>query len=235
MVAASHASSLTSRFSRGSPFMTPDSSSGSNRKSPNMLLIGALALLLVAAIAGAAWFTFFRSEPYEFKYGFYTPAEAAPELEGAVDQHGKPFRLEDYRGKVVFLYFGYTHCPDACPATLDEFMEAKENLGADAKDVAFVMVTVDPERDTPERLAEYLDFWDPEFYGVSMSQEQTETVSRAWNVDFTYRDKNSQGGYLVDHSVSSYVIDKDGNKRLTYPLGADTETMAKDLEYLLNE
>lgn len=215
--------------------MTPDPASTSNQRSSNRLLIGGLSLLLVLAVIGAGWFLFLRPEPYEFKYGFYEPAEAAPAVQGAVDQHGKPFNIEDYRGKVVFLYFGYTHCPDACPATLDEFMEAKELLGKDADNVAFVMITVDPSRDTPERLAEYLEFWDPEFYGVSMPQEETETVARAWNVDFTYRDKNSQGGYLVDHSVSSYVIDKDGNKRLTYPLGADTETMAKDIEHLLGE
>jgi protein SCO1/2 len=215
--------------------MDTDTSPPVNRKPTNTLLIGGLSLLLVIAVAAAAWFVLFRSDSHEFKYGFYTPAEAAPPFEGAVDQHGDPFRLEDYRGKVVMVYFGYTHCPDACPATLDEFMEVKENLGDKAEDVAFVMVTVDPTRDSPERLAEYLEFWDPEFYGVSMSQENTEVVARSWLINYSYQDKNSQGGYLVDHEVSSFVIDKEGNKRLTYPLGADTATMAKDVEYLLDE
>jgi protein SCO1/2 len=219
----------------GMASMDNDVSPPENRKSSTFPLVAAITLLLVAAVAGGAWFAFLRPDPHEFKYGFYNPAEAAPDFQGAVDQHGNPFSLEDYRGKLVFVYFGYTHCPDACPATLDEFMEVKENLGEDAEDVAFVMVTVDPARDTPERLAEYLDFWDPEFYGVSMSQEDTDAVTRSWIINYSYQDKNSQGGYLVDHEVSSFVIDKDGNKRLTYPLGSDTETMAKDARYLLDE
>lgn len=204
------------------------------RSSPALWIIG-VSVLAVIAIAASAWWFLLRPEPHEFRYGSYDPSDSAPELQGAIDQHGEPFSFSDFRGKVVFVYFGYTHCPDACPATLDEFMEVKENLGDDAKDVAFVMVTVDPSRDSPERMTEYLDFWDPEFYGVSMSQEDTETVTRAWNIYFAYQDKNSQGGYLVDHEVSSFVIDKDGAKRLTYPLGADTEAMASDAEFLLNE
>lgn len=218
--------------------MTSDTSPASRTSSTRNLLIVALGVLAAVAIAGASWFFFFRSDPaYAFNGGFYEPPKPAPELTGAVDQHGKPFRLEDFRGKTVFVYFGYTHCPDACPATLDEFMEVKEQLGDDAENVAFVMVTVDPARDTPERLAEYLSFWDPEFYGVSMPGESTGMLSDAegWNIRYTYREANSQGGYLVDHEVSSYVVDKEGNIRLTYPLGFDTDLMAKDIEHLLGE
>lgn len=199
------------------------------------LLIGVASIVAIIAIAGASWWFFFRAQAHEFTYGFYEPAQPAPELVNAVDQYGEPFSFEQLRGKVVFVYFGYTHCPDACPATLDEFMEVKDNLGDKADDVAFVMVTVDPERDSPERMAEYLEFWDPEFYGVSMPQEETRSVTRKWSVSYSYQDKNSSGGYLVDHEVSSFVIDKDGNKRLTYPLGADTDTMTDDAEYLLEE
>ncbi len=212
---------------------TPETTTG--KKSNRNLLIGAISVVLVIAIAGAAWFFLFRDDPYEFKYGFYEPAEAAPLFEGAVDQHGEPFDMAEHQDKVLFVYFGYTHCPDACPATLDEFMEAKEILGEEADNVEFIMVTVDPERDTPERLAEYLGFWDPEFIGLTMPEEQTEEVARAWQIQYSYQDKNSQGGYLVDHEVSSFVIDTDGNKRLTYPLGADPEIMAQDAEHLLSE
>ncbi|HWV34607.1 MAG TPA: SCO family protein, partial [Thermomicrobiales bacterium] len=210
---------------------TEHSSTAAKSSSPALWIILA-SVVSVVVIAGASWWFLFRSTSHDFRYGHYDPPQAAPALVNAVDQHGQSFSLDDYRGKVVFLYFGYTHCPDACPATLDEFMEVKENLGNKADDVAFVMVTVDPSRDSPERMTEYLDFWDPAFHGVSMSQEDTESVAREWSVFFTYEEKNSRGGYLVDHDVSSYVIDKDGNKRLTYPLGADTTTMAKDAEYL---
>jgi protein SCO1/2 len=197
-----------------------------------LLALGALAIV---AVAVATWFFALREDPYEFHGGFFEPPSAAAELDSAVDQHGEPFRLEDWRGKVVFLYFGYTHCPDACPATLDEFMEVKDELGAEAEDVAFVFVTVDPSRDTPERMTEYLGFWDPEFYGLSMPEEETQQVARAWNILYTYREANSQGGYLVDHETSSFVVDKEGNLRLTYPLGFDSEKMAEDIQYLLDE
>lgn len=216
--------------------MTSDSPPSSANNSTRNLLIAAFSVLAVLAIAGASWFFFLRSESaYAFHGGFYEPPKPAPLLQGAVDQHGDPFRLEDYRGKLVFVYFGYTHCPDACPATLDEFMEVKELLGEDAKDVAFVMITVDPARDTPERLAGFLEFWDPGFYGVSMPEAETEAVAGAWNMRYSYRDASSQGGYLVDHDVSSFVIDKEGNIRLIYPLGFDTGLMAEDAEYLLSE
>lgn len=215
--------------------MSTEFSTRSDRRSSTVLWAVVVSVVAIVAIAGASWWFLFRSQPHEFKYGNYNPAQPAPALVDAVDQHGDSFSFDDFRDKVVFVYFGYTHCPDACPATLDEFMEVKDNLGDKADDVAFVMVTVDPTRDSPERMTEYLDFWDPEFYGVSMSQEDTDKVAREWSVYFNYREKNSAGGYLVDHEVSSFVIDKDGNKRLTYPLGADTETMADDAEYLLQE
>lgn len=204
------------------------------RRSPAGLWI-AVSVVAIIAIAGASWWFLFRPQPYEFKYGFYEPAQAAPELSDAVDQHGQPFSFSEHEGKVIFVYFGYTHCPDACPATLDEFMEVKEELGDKADDVEFVMITVDPSRDTPERLTEYLDFWDPEFYGVSMPQDETDQIARDWAVTFSYEEKNSRGGYMVNHEVSSFVIDKEGNKRLTYPLGSDPSTMSKDVEYLLKE
>lgn len=215
--------------------MSTDSPTTSPSSSSRTLVLAAVGVLAAVAVAIAVWFFAFREDPYEFHGGFYQPPNAAAELTNAVDQHGEPFRLEDWRGKVVFIYFGYTHCPDACPATLSEFMEVKDALGADADDVAFVMVTVDPERDTPERMAEYLEFWDPEFYGVSMPEEDTQRVARAWNVLYTYRDANSQGGYMVDHETSSYVVDTEGNLRLTYPLGFDPEKMAEDVEHLLDD
>lgn len=208
--------------------------SAPSTSSRTFLLAGA-GLVAVVIVALAAWYFFLRDEPYEFHGGFYEPPTAAAPFTNATDQHGNPFNLEDFEGKVVFLYFGYTHCPDACPATLDSFMEVKEILGADAENVEFVFVTVDPERDTPERITEYLEFWDPEFYGVSMPEDDTLATARGWNIFYTYREANSQGGYMVDHQTSSFVVDKNGNLRLTYPLGFDSAKMAEDAEHLLDQ
>ncbi len=202
--------------------------------SQRILLLG-VSLLAVAAIAGASWFFWLRPEPYAFKGGYYDPPKPAASLGGVVDQHGKPFSLEAQRGKVVMLYFGYTHCPDFCPATLREFMEVKEKLGGDADQVVFAMVTVDPERDTPARLAEYMDFFDPAFLGLSMPPEETQTVARDWNVSYTKREVDSATGYLVDHYTASFVVDKAGNLRLTYPLGTDTDDMTSDVQHLIDE
>ena len=205
-----------------------------NKYSQRLLLLG-ISLVAVVAVAGFSWFFWLRPQPYEFHGGFYNPPNPAASLGDVVDQHGKPFSLADQRGKVVMLYFGYTHCPDACPATLNEFMEVKEHLGNRANDVVFAMVTVDPERDTPQRLTEYLDFFDPSFLGLSTTPDQTPTVARDWNVSYAKREVNSATGYLVDHSTSAFVVDKAGNLRLTYPLDFNTKDMAADVEHLLDE
>jgi protein SCO1/2 len=205
-----------------------------NRNSRSLLLLG-ISLVAVVAVAGFSWFFWLRPEPYEFKGGFYNPPNPAASLGDVVDQNGQPFSLEAQRGKVVMLYFGYTHCPDACPATLNEFMEVKERLGDDADQVVFAMVTVDPERDTPERLAEYLDFFDSSFYGLSTNADETRTVARDWNVTYQKREVDSATGYLVDHATSSYVVDQQGNLRLTYPVGFDTGDMTSDIEHLIDE
>lgn len=203
-----------------------------------IVAIAFTSLAVGQASASAAlpdWLTFWEDDEYEFNGGYYEPPREATPFTGAVDQHGEPFELEDLQGKVVFLYFGYTHCPDACPATLAEWMEVKELLGDDADDVVFAMVTVDPARDTPERMGEYLNFYDPEFYGVSMSEEDTEQVAQDWSILYDLEEPDQTGGYIVNHDVSTYVIDREGKLRLTYPLGFDTELMAEDVEHLLDD
>jgi protein SCO1/2 len=203
-----------------------------------VLIIAFTSLTISQASASAAlpdWLTFWEDDEYEFHGGFYDPPKEAQPLGDAVDQNGEPFSLEEHRGKVVFLYFGYTHCPDACPATLAEWMEMKEILGDEADNVVFAMVTVDPARDTPERLGEYLEFFDPEFYGVSMSEKDTEKMASDWNILYTFDEPDQTGGYLVNHEVSSFVVDQDGMLRLTYPLGFDPGQMAEDVEHLLDE
>lgn len=194
-------------------------------------------LMIGSASASAAlpdWITFWEDDEYEFNGGFYEPPREAHPLIDAVDQHGEPFSFEEHEGKVIFLYFGYTHCPDACPATLSEWMEVEELLGDKADDVVFAMVTVDPARDTPERMGEYLAFWDPTFYGVTMSEEDTKTVMQEWGILYALEEPDQTGDYTVTHDVSTYVIDPDGDLRLTYPLGFDTEMMVEDIEHLLD-
>lgn len=208
------------------------------------LLLAVIAVIVIAgggflAASSASilpnWMEFWKDDTYTYNGGFYDPPREAHELINAVDQNGEPFTLSQFQDKVVFIYFGYTNCPDACPATLAEWREVKAELGDEADDVVFVMVTVDPERDSPERLKEWLGFWDPEFYGVSMSPEDTVELTSQWGVSVSRSDGDSASGYLVNHDVSTYVIGPDGRLYLAYPLGFDPADMAEDVRHLRDD
>ena len=193
------------------------------------LLAASNASMLPAGLA------FWQDEEHTYNGGFYDPPRQAYELIDAVDQNGEPFTLAQFENKVVFIYFGYTYCPDACPATLAEWREVKAELGEDADDVVFVMVTVDPERDSPDRLKEWLGFWDTEFYGVRMSPEDTVALTAQWGISVSRSESDSASGYLVNHDVSTYVISPDGQLLLAYPLGFDPADMAEDVRYLRDQ
>ncbi len=197
------------------------------------LLFGGLTVVLVVIIAVGSWLAFFRTEAYEFKYGFYSPPNPAAPL-NLTDQNGKPFSLEDHKGKVILLYFGYTYCPDFCPATLNDFAKVKDQLGNKADQIEVVMVTVDPERDTPARLKEYLNFYDPSFIGLSGTQDQLKPIERAYGIQ-TSKEEATPGSsnYLVSHSTSLYAIDQQGNLRLTWPYGTVPEDITSDIKHLL--
>lgn len=208
------------------------------------ILVAVLAVIVIvgggfAAVAQSNsapdWLRFWEDDAYEYHGGFYEPPKEAHETINAVDQNGDEFSFAQFEGKTVFVYFGYTYCPDFCPATLAEWREVKASLGEDAEDVEFVMITVDPERDTPERMKEYLDFWDPEFWGVTMSVEDTRQFADDWGIIYSIRDGGSQSGYLVDHDVYSLVIGPAGDIQLTYPLNFNPDDIAEDIRHLKDE
>lgn len=196
-----------------------------------------LALLAVAGIvaAGAIYWATSRSEAYQFNGGEIRPAAQAPALD-LTDQHGEPFSLENEDRPVTLIYFGYTTCPDLCPTTLNDFTIVKDDLGESAATVDFVLVTFDPERDTQERLKEYLNFFDPDFIGLRGDETQTARFLQDYGVTIERVEyPNSSTGYLIDHTALIYVIDKEGRLRLTYPYGADPLLIAEDVRHLVNE
>jgi protein SCO1/2 len=136
---------------------------------------------------------------------------------------------------VVLLYFGYTFCPDVCPTTLYDLTRVKEALGEDSTDIVVAMITVDPERDTPEMLFNYVTTFDPAFIGLSDDIENLESMWSAYGVYRMLNDVESSAGYLVDHTARIYVIDRLGNLRMTFPFGMNWEGMADDLDHLLAE
>ena len=147
------------------------------------------------------------------------------------DHHGTPRTLADFRGKVVLLFFGYVHCPDVCPTTLADMAQAMQLLGDDAKRVQVLFVTVDPERDTTELLANFIPAFNPDFLGLSGDAQATADVTRAFAV--SYQKQPSKTGYNVDHSAGTYLIDPQGGVRLLAPYGQSAQWLAQDIKLLL--
>ena len=166
----------------------------------------------------------------QFKSTDITGAPYGHSLE-LVDHTGKPRRLEDFRGKAVVLFFGFTHCPDICPTTLADISQAIKQLGTDADRVQVLLVSVDPERDTQESLAKYVTAFDPRFLGLRGDLAATKKVAGEFKI---YFEKRKQGdGYTVDHSAQSYVIDPQGRLRLLVRHDRIGQDLAADLRSLL--
>ncbi len=174
-------------------------------------------------------------ESYEFRGGVLEPAKAAPPLD-LTDQFGQPFSLTTAAPKVRLIYFGYTICPDFCPTTLTDFMTVKKELGDEADRVEFLLVSVDPERDSAARLKEYLAFFDPAFVGLRGDTAQTEAIARGYGV-FAQKveQPDSATGYLVDHTSLIYVLDEEGNLRLTFGYGSDPADITADVRHLIDD
>jgi len=202
--------------------------------SRNKLTVIAAALVAVVAASVLIWYVAVRSESYAFTGGTYSPPAAAYPLD-LIDQDGQAFSLDTFKGDVVLLYFGYTFCPSFCPTTMADMQKVKTALGDDADRVAVVMVTVDPERDTPERLKQWMGFFDPSFIGLSGTEEQLTSIKRAYGVTaIKGTPEPGQDYYLVDHSTLLYGIDPDGNLRLSWAYGTSPEAITEDVRHLLH-
>lgn len=144
--------------------------------------------------------------------------------------------LSDYRGKLVLIYFGYTFCPDICPATLANVGQALRSLSeSQAEDVQLIMISLDPERDTPEKLAEYVAHFHPSFVGITGSQEKIDEVASLYGIFYEKHDGSEATGYLIDHTATLLVIDREGYLKLVFPFGVTVPEIADDLEYMLRQ
>jgi protein SCO1/2 len=150
-----------------------------------------------------------------------------------IGHDGKPRKLADFRGKVVVLFFGYTHCPDVCPTTLAELAEVMRQLGGDAGRVQVLFVTVDPERDTPELLARYVPAFDPAFLGLSGDAEATARTAKEFRVFYEKRAGNAPDAYTVDHSAGTYLYDPQGRLRVYVSYGQGPDVFVHDIRELL--
>ncbi|HKW37561.1 MAG TPA: SCO family protein [Burkholderiales bacterium] len=164
-------------------------------------------LLAAAAIGGC------KGSGPTFKNTDITGADYGRDF-ALTDQTGKTRTLADFRGKLVVVFFGYTHCPDVCPTTLADLKVARQQLGEDAKRVQVLFVTVDPERDTRELLANYVPAFDPSFLGLYGDPAATERVAKEFKVFFRKVPGKTPDSYTVDHTAGSYVFDPQGRLRL---------------------
>jgi len=168
----------------------------------------------------------------KFKSTDITGADYGKSLE-LTDHTGRPRKLEDFRGKAVVVFFGFTHCPDVCPTTLAELSAAIKSLGKDAERVQVLFVTVDPERDTKDVLAKYVTAFDPSFLGMYGDDAATRRVAKDFKI---YYEKRKTGdSYSVDHSGQTYVIDPQGRLRLFVRHERIASDLPDDLRTLLEE
>jgi protein SCO1/2 len=190
-------------------------------------------LIGLTLVAGIAFLTWSAIRPYAF-HGMVlqSPMKAADfTLPG---QNGQSVSLKDFRGKIVLLYFGYTTCPDVCPTTLADLHQARTALGKQADEVQVLMVTVDPERDTQQVMADYMNHFDSSFIGLIGTPEQVAEVATYYGIYYEKEEGNSALGYLMNHTATVMAIDKDGYLRLVFPFGTAAKDITADLEYLLS-
>ncbi len=150
------------------------------------------------------------------------------------DDLGKPVTGADYRGKVVLLYFGYTHCPDVCPLTLAQLHVVMQRLGPLADGARILFVSVDPARDTPAVLHAYVNAFDSHAVGLTGEPRAIEALSKRYRSAFTREPGSADGNYEVSHSSAIYVFDRDGKARLLATPSASRDDLVHDLHLLLS-
>lgn len=188
-----------------------------------------LACLLVFLLLGCG-----GPSPEGFRGTDVTGSDIGQSLAGLKDTRGQERSITEFRGKAVIVFFGYTACPDACPTTLGRLAEVMRLLGPDAARVQVILISVDPENDTPERLGQYVTAFNPSFIGLAGSVPVTEAVAREFKVFFSKSAHGHHGGGReIDHTTGVYVFDPAGRVRLFLKDDASVAAVSSDLRKLL--
>jgi protein SCO1/2 len=172
--------------------------------------------------------------PYSLKGSEINPPGPAAQIDLA-RADGSTYDSKQQPDKIQVVFFGYTYCPDICPTTLANFKQVKADLGKAADQVNFVFISVDPQRDTPQRIQNFVDSFDPAFIGLSGSEADLTPVWNGYGVYHEIDTSQSTTNYTVNHSTQTYLIDLHGNLRLTYAYGTPAADMADDIRHLLKE
>ncbi len=196
---------------------------------PRLLLVFTAFLAGLGLCLGAILY-FSPRGPVAGPIGIPTAAIGGPFR--LVDQNGAAFSDQDLKGKTFLVFFGFTHCPDVCPTTLFEMSEILRNLGKDADRTAVVFITVDPERDTPESMKDYLASFDPHIRGLTGDPAAVAAVAKAYRVYFK-KVPLEGGDYTMDHTAIVYLMDKDGHLLSPFNMERTPDVAAADLRKYL--
>ena len=149
------------------------------------------------------------------------------------DHTGKPRQLSDFKGKVMVLFFGYTHCPDVCPTTMADLAHAMKLMGKRSDEVQVLFVTLDPERDTQQVLAQFVPSFDSRFLGLYGTPEQIAETAKNFKIFYAKQEQAGKSGYTIDHSAGVYAFDKNGKIRVYIKFGQKPEEIAHDLKLII--
>ena len=186
--------------------------------------LGATGLFIAGCSEPAASFTGIDITGADYATGF-----------SLTDHNGQPRTLADFKGKAVVLFFGFTQCPDVCPTTMTEVAEAKRLLGADGERLQGLFVSIDPERDTPEIMKQYMASFDPSFLALYAAPDALPALAKSYKIYYKKVDGPTPTSYTMDHSAGSYVYDPQGRIRLYHRYGTGSAALAADLKKLLAE
>ena len=186
--------------------------------------LGATGLFIAGCSEPAASFTGIDITGADYATGF-----------SLTDHNGQPRTLADFKGKAVVLFFGFTQCPDVCPTTMTEVAEAKRLLGADGERLQGLFVSIDPERDTPEIMKQYMASFDSSFLALYAAPDKLPELAKSYKIYYKKVDGPTPTSYTMDHSAGSYVYDPQGRIRLYHRYGTGSAALAADLKKLLAE
>ncbi len=190
-----------------------------------------IGLIILLAAIGFVSVVFAR--PYSFHGSVYQPPMAAPDF-SLQNTDGQLFQLSKQRGQLILLFFGYTNCPDECPATLAVVKQVFANLGSQSSRVDFVFITVDPQRDNSTQIRSFLAKYNASFIGLAGSTAELTPVWRAYGVYQQPPINSTVPQYQITHSTQLYLIDPQGQLRMTYNLDTTVDEISQDIQHILH-
>ncbi|OWQ46256.1 SCO family protein [Roseateles noduli] len=204
-----------------------------SRRSLGLGALGSLGAISAATLLAGCDKLGFSSAPKASFQGVDLTGAAYARGFSLPDQNGKTRTLEDFKGKVVVVFFGFTQCPDVCPTTLAELAQVKKALGPDGDKVQGVFVTVDPERDKPELLKAYLESFDPGFVALRGTPEQLKETAKEFKIYYAKVPGKTPDSYTMDHTAASFLFDPQGRVRVFSRYGAGASALMGDIKALI--